>query len=116
MSSVSFGNNTLQWSSLSLGASINGPAINIRNFIGFYFNVRYTGASVDGTFKLQASGDVDSVPTHWKDISGATAVASGPGSVDFNISGANYPWVRIVFTRTSGTGTIQESNITLKGY
>lgn len=115
MSSTSYGNNTTQWSSLSLGASVNGPAINIRDFIGFYLNIIYTGAGVDGTFKLQASGDVGT-PTNWKDISGATSVASGPGTADFNVSGANYPWVRVVFARTSGTGTITQSTICLKGY
>lgn len=94
----------------SLGASFNGNAIRILDCTGFSIWLKWTGATAAGTFKLQAATS-NTTPTSWEDISGATSVAAGPGQALFNISLAYYSHVRIVFTRTGGTGTITEAFI-----
>lgn len=94
----------------SLGASFNGNALRVLDHTGFSIWLKWTGASAAGTFKLQA-GVANGTPSSWEDISGASVVAAGAGQALFNISNAYYSHVRIVFTRTSGTGTITEAVI-----
>lgn len=65
-----------------------------------------TGATVTGTFKLQASNDAPESTAHssmsWTDIDGSSQTVTTAGSVVWNAFGAGYEWVRIVWTE-SGT-------------
>lgn len=76
--------------------------------------VNFSDASAAGTLKLQASNDPPGgqtlaagfVPTNWVDITNATVtVASGATSI-IPYTLASYRWIRIVWTRSSGAGTL----------
>jgi len=73
-----------------------------------------SGAPV-GSLKLQAS--CDDVPsgtgsnpsanvTHWSDIAGTTQAVSASGNYFWNVSDIGFKWIRVVYTFTSGTGTL----------
>lgn len=111
----------LQLSSTSLGADMNSGAIRIREHVGFMIQMIWTGASVDGVFKLQVSADSSSTPDSgsWEDLTAPVTslyTAAGAGKVAWNVNGIMASWVRVVFTRASGTGTITSANFILKGY
>lgn len=106
--------------SLAVPTNFNTNPVNISNHEGFsvLITVPATGTP-NGTFKLQCSNDngksilgqVDySAITNWVDIaSGGDRVVSvavaGAGGVYLIDPLAMYKWVRVVYTRTSGSIT-----------
>lgn len=61
------------------------------------------GSSPLGTLKLQASID----NSNYVDISGTTVGVSGnTGSVIWNITNHSYKYLRLIYTRSSGSGTL----------
>lgn len=92
--------------SLSMGATGDGTAVNIEDVKNFSAEVSWSGGdgTTAGTFKLQASN----TGSFWDDITGATAtVAAGSGNDMIYVPDSSYRYVRIVYTRTGGTGTAQ---------
>lgn len=90
------------FSSQSLGANATSSAQTLDQAFGFSVQAQWTGASAAGTLKLQASLD----GTNWDDISGASTTIAGAGNILWNVTDVMFPWVRVVFTRTSGTGSL----------
>lgn len=99
----------------SLGASFNGSPYLLEHMNGFSIVVDVSGTSTAaGTFKLQASnnaftdnvnGDTNSSAT-WVDISGSgITIVSGDTQLMWHVTDAFYEAVRVVWTRSSGTGT-----------
>lgn len=99
---------------LSLNASINGPAFGIERLEGFSMAASWTqtSGSLAGTFKIQVSNDAflnnvnenENPNAQWDDISGSAVLASGAGQQMWNVSQAFYKAARIVWTSTSGQG------------
>ncbi len=75
-----------------------------------------TGTTPAGTLKVQASCDIGQdqgsgpsgikLVTNWSDVAGVTKTFTDVGDALFVITDAPYPWVRLVWTSTSGTGAI----------
>lgn len=76
----------------------------------------YTGSPV-GTLKLQISNDIVSAPpgggtnlaslvTNWSDYTGSSLSISAAGDFTYNLLDIGYRWLRLVYTKSSGTGTI----------
>jgi len=105
-----------QLSTVVLGANINMPALRIREQIGLSISLNWTGATAVGSLKLQISNDSVDTPVNWDDLAGTTAAVSGAGSQTWIVSNAFYAWIRVVYTFTSGTGTITNATFTVKGY
>lgn len=71
-----------------------------------------TGGTLGGAFKVQVSCDEvdenrpDEVQ-NWTDLNilAEISVSDGDGSGILNLENAGYPWARIVYTNTGGTGT-----------
>jgi len=78
-----------------------------------YFSIQavISGTAV-GVLSLQGSNDVGSPftpftgATNWTDITGSNANVTGSGSVFWNYQNCGFKWVRMVYTASSGTGTI----------
>lgn len=68
----------------------------------------WTGGSASGSLKLQISND----NVTYSDYTGSSTPVSGAGDFIWNIVATPYPWIRVVYTRTSGTGLL---NITVNG-
>jgi len=86
--------------SASLAASVTSDII---VFMGTVFSIQvvYTG-SPTGTVKLEYSLD----KTNWSDVAGSDDTISGSCNTLWSLVNMAVPYVRIVYTRTSGTGTM----------
>lgn len=83
--------------------------------VGFSAQVQFTGTALNGTFKIQATNVEDS---HWTEISGTSQTVTGltgNQSLIWNLDAIYYNYIRISWTNSSGTGTINHCRVTVKG-
>ena len=98
-------------------ASVNQtsrPAI-IDHSWGYAIQILITGTAT-GTVGLQGSCDPgpnanfqaanDPAVVNWTDIAGSSQAVTGAGTVTYDVVKTAYPWVRVVYTASSGIGTI----------
>lgn len=83
----------------------------LRHIDTYSIQIVTSGATVTGTFKLQASNDDPTIPQagypaassmNWTDVDSSSQTVTTAGSVVWNALGAGYQWVRVVWTE-SGT-------------
>jgi hypothetical protein len=89
-------------SAMSLSANSESTPIKLSLNIGFSVQITWTGSSPVGQAKLQASiNGVDYV-----DVDDSTDSISGnTGTTIWTVRNSSYRWVKVVYTRTSGTGS-----------
>lgn len=97
----------------NLAGSIESSVVDITMFNGYSITAVFTGAPV-GTLKLQCSNDENSSGTNYEDVPNSSQAVSAAGSHTWNVSDAQYGFVKVVYTRSSGTGTMN-AKATLKG-
>ncbi len=108
-------NGVLIGSGTNAAVSQNSEPVDLNYRYGIAIQAVLTGSPV-GTLKLQGSCDFgarnqpeaggnDQV-VNWTDIADSTAVVSGAGTASWNFQGSFYKWIRLVYTATSGAGTI----------
>lgn len=91
-------------------ADVQSAVLSLLQMYGYAIQAEWTGASLTGTVKLQAS--IDYQPANpaangtWSDIPGSAQAISGPGSFLWNVEGAFYPYVRAYFVYGSNSGSI----------
>jgi len=122
-------NNQAIFTNGSLGADLASAPIKLDSIYLASVAATWTGGTAAGTLKVQFSdddpnfGDGDDI-TNWYDaitsgcVNPAAAVSvAGAGSQLWEIGaqgGVPHKWMRLVFTRTSGTGTIN-ARLNVKG-
>ena len=107
----------------NMATSINSNGEDLNQIFMYSIQAIWTGAPV-GSLKLQVSNDdVPSAPVgnatpgtaqanvssnvvNWTDYTGSTTAVSGPGDFMWIVSDGGYKWVRVVYTATSGTGSL----------
>ena len=102
----------------NMGGSITSSPQQLTEMAMACIQAVFTGSPV-GTFKLQISanyqedsmGNVLNAGT-WTDYTGSSQGISAAGDFAWNLSTTPYPWIRLVYTRTSGSGTL---NATING-
>lgn len=92
----------------------SAPAI-VDHAWGYAIQAVITGTAA-GTLKLQGSCDAgpnanfqaanDPYVVNWTDIANSSQPVTGAGTVAYDVVKSAYPWVRVVYTASSGTGTI----------
>jgi hypothetical protein len=87
----------------ALGASFDGNSFTVGGIhsVGIS-NVVSDASSLNGTLKLQGSVD----GTNWADVASQTATITTNGTTIFMIANNPYQFIRLVWTRTAGTGTL----------
>lgn len=104
-----------------MNANINSPAVPLVNIFGYAIQAVYTGTP-NGVLKLQASADSfpyaqvspqPPTPQNWTDITGTSQTISSSGIFMWNIDGAYYNYVRLVFTDSSGGTSTAVLNVTV---
>ncbi len=111
----------------NLAASFNLKPIWLGHVAIAAIQVMFSGAAPTGSFKLQASCDAGNhrasgeanqyaTVTNWTDVANSATAVSASGSVLWNIADPGYQWVRVVWTFTSGTGTVSSARCTQKGF
>jgi hypothetical protein len=98
-----------------MSATISSLPIAVDKFTACSIQASYTGSPV-GTFTVQASNDVGTNPTgnaanvsgiqNWTTVTAYTQAITAAGSVLWSFDDLNYAWLRCVYTRTSGSGTL----------
>lgn len=96
----------------------------IGSYLGYTIQFIISG-NPTGTATLQGSIDVGQpIPmqpvfgqgvTNWEDIANSSYPVTGAGQIVWNVGRSFYKWVKVVYTATSGTGSIT-ARIQPKGY
>lgn len=107
MSEPIFGINTPIITAGSMATSLTSTSTEIKEYKGYAIQAVWSAGSTPvGSTKLQVSLD----NTTFTDVTGSDLAVSGnSGSNFYNVELANYPYVRLVYTRTSGSGTLNVS-------
>lgn len=109
----------------SMAGSFTTDAVNLISIYAYAIQVSWTAGSTPvGTFKLQASNDAGdngsgqgvSLPVNFTDVTNSFQSISGtPGSIMYDINACAYRWVRLVYTATSGSATVSDATVNVKG-
>lgn len=111
--------------SASLGANWNSEPVWLGHIANYAIQLVFS-SNPNGTFKLQASCDVAKQPNpteavqeaavvNWTDITGSDQAVTASGNHMWTVENAGYTWVRVVFTRTSGSGVLDKARAYVKG-
>lgn len=99
-----------------MSATINSIGTDLQGTSAYTIQAVYSG-SPTGTLKIQISLDrvseASSVTT-WSDYTGSSLSISTAGDVIYKVERQGERWVRLVYTFTSGTGTLN-ANIGIQG-
>lgn len=85
----------------SMAGNITSSVVNINNVRSYAIQAVWSGSSPAGSFVVQGSLD----NTTFTDIS-TSSVSGNSGSILLNVELPAYGYVRCVYTRTSGSGTL----------
>lgn len=110
---------------VSMGASFNSNPVACPHAGIGSIQLRWTGTPV-GNFTIQVSNDLGTqvdgdaagtpVITNWTTLSGSSQAAGGAsGDYLYNFDAIGWLWTRVVYTRTSSTGTA-DGRFNLKGF
>lgn len=89
-------------------------AIDTNQIINMSVQGVFSSATLNGTLKIQASNDPcpggsfrnQFTPTNWVDIPNASASVTSGASVCIPLQNIAYGYIRVVYTASSGTGTV----------
>lgn len=87
-----------------MSADVTSSALDTSSMVSVSVQAAVTGTCA-GTIKMQASNDAAS-PVNWSDIANATVSVSNTGVYFIPKQDISYQYIRIVYTRTSGSGTL----------
>lgn len=95
---------------VSLGANAESRPILFENIIGMSIQSIITGTPV-GELKLQCcnslTDDADEIPAgDWMDYANSAIAISGATKEMHELENSDIKWFKLVYTRTSGTGSI----------
>lgn len=97
------------FNSQSMAASFTSSMLSVLYFRGYSITCTWAGDPA-GTLKLQISNDTSDIEddvSNWEDLTDSSVTLTGvSGQQVYNIRYVYYNKVRIVYTRSSGTGTI----------
>lgn len=96
----------------SLGASFSSVPVNIQYLDNTTVQLIFTGSPV-GTFSIEGSVNhaanaitgVETVAGTWTPIT--SSAVSAAGDILFDLNQLSFPWIRVSYTRTSGTGSVE---------
>lgn len=97
----------------NMSANITSSALPLATMYGYSIQVVMTGV-LTGTLKLQCSDDfgnsnsaVDGTGiTTWTDVQGTSTAITNTTTTVYNFADVFYRWVRLVYTATTGAGTM----------
>jgi hypothetical protein len=122
---MNIANNPLVLDGTDMASTITSDPIWLANIINYNIQIVFTGSPV-GTFTLQISGDAgnpnapfqvdrDYQITHWTTMQGSSQAIAASGDHSYEVQNSGHRWARLIYTKTSGTGTITSCRFALKG-
>jgi len=106
--------NELLMAAGDMSGNLTSDPVDVRNLIVASFQIVFTGAPV-GTMKLQCSNDVyeylkqpgiQPAATNWTDVADSALSVTAAGDIVYNLTSLGFDQIRVVYTRSSGTGTM----------
>lgn len=101
-----------------MSSSINSIGINVRQFALCSIQAVWTGSPV-GNFTVQTSNDIVPISAgsdpasnvvNWTTYTGSSSAAGGSaGDLMYVLDFSPYAWIRLAYTSTSGTGTLNST-------
>lgn len=102
-------------------ATLTSSPIQLFNCFGYAIQLEFTGAPV-GAFTVLVScdpcnqgGAITPAPTNFTLLADSSLSVSAAGDIMYNVNECNYTWFKVVYTKTSGTGTLN-GRFNLKGF
>ena len=118
------GDGSLVASPISMSTNFNTDPVLLDHIANYSLQIVFTGSPV-GRFKLQASNDSGrnrftqekdfSSIINWSDITGTSSGVTTAGNLGWQVENTGYKWFRLVYTRTSGTGSLDSAIFFIKG-
>lgn len=110
---------------VALAANAELKAVWLGHIANFSIQLQFTGTP-GGNFKLQASNDPGNINAAsgtlqvsdialWTDIADSAQTISAAGDHMWTVENAGYNWVRVVWTATSGSGSLTTARAYVKG-
>lgn len=110
---------------VDLSANANLNPIWLGHICNYAIQLQFSGTP-GGNFKLQASNDPGHINSAtstmqvsdlviWTDIADSAATVSAAGDIMWTVENAGYNWVRVVWTQTSGSGSLTSARAYVKG-
>ena len=87
---------------VSAASNRESAPIDLGDSIGYSVHTVISGADIAGTLKLQSSND----NTNWVDVANSSVSITSAADNMHDISNAQYRYVKVVWTATSGTGNM----------
>jgi hypothetical protein len=116
-------NNITLVSNTVMNQNINSNPVVLNSVYGYSVQAVYTGTPT-GTLKLQCSSDpvanangIMTPPVNWNDIADSSYSVSSAGIYTWNVNGAFYNFMRLVYTDgSSGASTaVLNATVSVKG-
>lgn len=102
-------------------ASLSSSPIQLFNCFGYAIQLIFTGSPV-GSVSVYVSCDPCNeggvavpAPSNFTLLASSTTAISAAGDIMYNINDCNYNWFKVVYTKTSGTGSLS-GRFNLKGF
>lgn len=106
--------------SVDMGSNFTLAPVWLGHIDNYAVQLVFTG-SPNGSFKLQASNDNGNTEndknlvTNWTDILNSNQLITAAGNHMYSVRNAGYQWYRVVWTFTSGSGTLTSAKSYVKG-
>jgi hypothetical protein len=118
-------NDELNLSGTNMAVSIESEPIWLGHIANYNIQLVFTG-NPSGNFKLQISNDAGNPNApkeadrnfkieNWTDMADSGQTISAAGNHSYEVQNAGHRWVRLVWTATSGSGTITSARFNAKG-
>lgn len=88
------------------GVNVTSVRLDLGDLKDYSIHVNFTGATLSGNLTLEASNDVDEATADWVLVTGSTQAIATAASHMWNISVANYRFVRVQWSYSAGAGNI----------
>lgn len=119
-------NDDLALSGTDMSVDITSDPIWLQNIVNYNIQLVFTG-SPGGNFKLQISNDLgnpqaveqqnqDFQIVNWTDMADSGQTISAAGNHSYEVQNSGHRWVRLIWTETSGSGTMTSFRFNAKGF
>lgn len=117
--------NLIEAGPLDLSVSQTLRPVWLGHIANFSIQLFFTGTP-GGSFTLQASNDPGQIDqagqavqyagvTNWTTVADSAFTVSAAGDVMWDVQNTGYNWVRVVWTQTSGSGSLTSARAYVKG-
>lgn len=87
----------------SMATTVTSDSLNIQQAAGYAVQAVWSGTSPVGTFTVEASNDNINFTSI---LNSPVAISGNTGSLMINVENAFYGFIRVVYTATSGSGSL----------